>query len=382
MPMDATSPTPLPSDTTLPVDPAEVPAILGAALAPHGAALQAMVRDLRRHKVFRSAHFRTLQRLADAVARLSVTSQQISRVETGRLRQSHERLDLVHVIRDVLLQNEARLSEMGVHVQTQYKADVEVIVDPGLLVSLIEAALLAQAAQGGTLIARLHLRNWPEHAVLTLVARPGVEHAGATEPVTPRDTPDWVLLLQLARAMGVTVQRELVGREVLLSLEFPRTVKKLEGLTAMELDIGHDGFAGTGFGGTAFGGLSESRPLAGHRLLLITEDRELREEVALICRDMGLQLDSAPSSTKAVRSCELDKPDLILVDERQRDERFEELRQDLLRYDLNFPVVELSRDAHMVEMASWMGNSVSRIGRAVLRQQLPSMLVMELAKVV
>ncbi len=380
--MDATRPTPLPSDTTLPVDPAEVPGILGEALAPHGAALQSMVRDLRRNKVFRSAHFRTLQKLADAVARLSVTSQQISRIETGRLRQSHERLDLVQVMQDLITQNAARFAELGLHVQTQFKADVEVIVDPGLLVSLLEAGLLAQAAQGGSLTVRLHLRNWPEHAVITLVARPGVDSSDTTAPAPPRDTPDWVLLLQLARAMGVTVQRELVGREVLLSLEFPRTVKKLEGLTAMELDAGHDGFAGTGFGGTAFGGLSESRPVAGHRVLLITEDRGLREEVGAICRDMGLQLDSAPTSTKAVRSCELDKPDLILVDERQRDERFEELRQDLQRYDVNFPVVELSRDAHTVEMASWMGNSVSRIGRAAMREQLPSLLVMELAKVV
>lgn len=383
MSSDSNAPAQAQTGAPAPVELTEVPGILGEAMAPLGSTLQAMVRDLRQTKVFRSAHFRALERVAAEVHRLSLMSQQISRMETGRLRQSHERLALDAIVNEALRQNEARFAAASVHVESTLKSELEVIVDPGLLVSLVDAALASQMPNGNSMSVRLHLRNWPEHAVLTVIARPGVEEGGARKPIEPRNSPDWVLLLQLARAMGVTVHREVVGREVLLSLEFPRTVKKLEGMSALELDVGNGtGFGATGFGGTAFGGVTESRPLAGHRLLLIADDRSLRDEVAFIARDMGLNMEFAPDMARAVRMVELERPDLIVIEGALRDAEFEELRADLQRHDINFPCIEIAANAHGVEMGSWMGDSISRVGRSVLREQLPSLLVMEMAKVV
>ena len=44
-------------------------------------------------------------------------------------------------------------------------------------------------------------------------------------------------------------------------------------------------------------------------------------------------------------------------------------------------VVEIASASNTFEMSNWMGDSISRISRDVLRADLPSILVMELAKV-
>jgi hypothetical protein len=162
----------------------------------------------------------------------------------------------------------------------------------------------------------------------------------------------------------------MLGDHVLIHIEFPRTVKKLEGLTTIEVDAGGDSSY-----------MSESKPLAGHRVLLITGDDKLRWEVRSVCEDMRLVLDVTPSCTQAIRYCELDKPHMIVVDERLRDDQFDMLREDLLRYDVNFPCIEIASKPNVVEVASWEGDRMSRLSRDALRAQLPSIMAMELAKV-
>ncbi|RYG07890.1 MAG: hypothetical protein EON92_17605 [Burkholderiales bacterium] len=72
---------------------------------------------------------------------------------------------------------------------------------------------------------------------------------------------------------------------------------------------------------------------------------------------------------------------MIVIDEKLHDHYFDELREDLLRSDINFPCVEISSASNTFEMSNWMGDSISRISRDALRAQLSSILVMELAKV-
>ena len=114
--------------------------------------------------------------------------------------------------------------------------------------------------------------------------------------------------------------------------------------------------------------------------MLVSADTQLHEEVKGICRSMGLVLDSTPSTRKAIRFCELDKPHIIIIDQRLRDAAFEELHDDLIRMDMNFPFVEIASDANTVAVSSWMNNSMSRVSRDSLAAQLPSLLLLELAK--
>ena len=42
---------------------------------------------------------------------------------------------------------------------------------------------------------------------------------------------------------------------------------------------------------------------------------------------------------------------------------FDELRQDLLDHNVNFPFIEIAQGSNIVEVASWMGDRMSRISR-------------------
>ncbi len=345
-------------------DPQQVPGVIGAELARHTAAIDRVLQAFRKTRSITRSQMETLRQSTAAVHRVALISQQLSRLAAGRLRQSHERLSLDRMIGDVLKDNDYRYYEQGV-VFEQRLQPVEVILDPGLLMSLLEMAFDCAARHGQVISVFLKIKNWPEHGQLTLRCR---QHVSTEDGNGPMEEPlEWVMLLQLAEQTGVIVHRETVGDQVLYHIEFPRTVKQLEGLSAVEIDDGESSFMG------------ESRPLAGHRILLITADNRLKQEVEKVCDGMRLVLDIALNSQQAVRHCELDKPDMIMVDERSHDADFDTLREDLLRYDVNFPFVEVATKPNVVEVS--MGDRMSRISRDALQSQLPSMLAMELAKV-
>ena len=126
---------------------------------------------------------------------------------------------------------------------------------------------------------------------------------------------------------------------------------------------------------------SESKPLAGHRLLVISNDDQLFYDIKLICRSLGLVIDFVPSTSQGVRFCELDMPHMVIIDQRVRDHIFDELRDDLRKTDPNFPFVEIATESNTLEVAGWMSDSMTRLSRDGLRSQLSSILVLELAKV-
>lgn len=356
-------------DTKVPrIDPLLIPGVIGAELARHTAAIDGVLNAFRRTRSISRSQMGTLRTANAAVQRIGVYSQQLSRLSGGRLRQSHERVSLDELMRRTLADNDWRYYEGGLQIE-HHLQPVEVILDPSLLVTLLEVAIDCASRYGQVINLWLKIKNWPEHGLLTLKSRAHVATALPAESER-EECLEWVMLLHVAQAMGVIVEREFLGDHVLINVEFPRTVKKLEGLTAVEVDAGGDSSL-----------LSESRPLAGHRVLLITADDKLRWEVRSTCEDMRLVLDVTPSCAQAIRYCELDKPHMIVVDERIRDEQFDLLREDLLRYDVNFPCIEIASKPNVVEVASWEGDRMSRISRDALRTQLSSIMAMELAKV-
>jgi hypothetical protein len=81
-----------------------------------------------------------------------------------------------------------------------------------------------------------------------------------------------------------------------------------------------------------------------------------------------------------VRYVETDMPHMIIIDERIRDEAFDALIDDMRRLDPNFGFLEIAEGSNTFEMSSWMSDSMTRISRDVLRDQLASLLTLELAK--
>ncbi|MBK9572548.1 MAG: hypothetical protein IPO43_07350 [Rhodoferax sp.] len=309
----------------------------------------------------------------DALAelhRLSQNCQLLARVAEGRWQQAHAQLNLDSVVKRALDERAALMHHRGVELHRSIKP-VAVLVDFDLVTSLVMAAVEYAARPGTRLFVLLDVKNWPAHALLSFKTTRAVVVAG--KPDHTHDEPDalnWQLVTEIAYAMGVTVQTTVTADEHTFTLEFPRTVKQLEGLTALEMDAGSESWIST-----------PSQALAGQRVLVITGEAPLREDVKSICRALGLMFDSVPTSAAAIRYCELEQPHLIIVDERIRNDQFNQLRADLLKAEPNFPFIEIGYDSGTLSIASWVSGNMTRVTRSELATQLPQALTLEFAKV-
>jgi hypothetical protein len=345
------------------VDAWEVPGLVGAEIAHQLAPAVALMQRLKAEGAITDAESHALTDVAERLQRVAVTSQQISRLANNRMRQSHERLDLSEVVRHVIEENDKRFQRRGIEVEQRLQS-IEVITDPGLLVTLCEVALECAATDGERMQVWLSMMHWPEHALLTIRARP---HFRSAEDLAASNALEWIYLCRLADATGVTIRREAEGEFVQLTVEFPRTVKQLAGLTAMEVDNG---------GSEA----SDTITLAGHHVLLISANAEITWEISAIARQMRLLLDIVPDCRQAERFCELEMPHMIIIDEMCRDAVFEQLRKDILRYNINFPLLEIVAAPNVIELGTWHGGASSRLSRNEIRAQLQPLIAMELAK--
>jgi len=308
----------------------------------------------------------------DALAelhRLSQNSQLLARVAEGRWRQSHEQINLDSVVKRALDERVALMQHRGIELHRSIKP-VAVLTDLDLLTHLILAAIDCTARPGTRLFVLLEVKNWPAHALLSLRTTRAVVVTG--RPEHTHDEPDplnWHLLTEIARALGVTVTSTGSEDERTLTLEFVHT-KQLDGLTATEMDSGAESWGST-----------PSHAMAGNRVLVLTSDTSLGEDAKSICRAMGLMVDSVPTSLAATRYCEMEPPQLIVLDERLHDKQFDQLRADLLNAEPNFPFIEIGQDNGTLSISSWTGDSMTRVTRKEMASQLPQALTLEFAKI-
>jgi len=308
----------------------------------------------------------------DALAelhRLSQNSQLLARVAEGRWRQSHEQINLDSVVKRALDERVALMQHRGIELHRSIKP-VAVLTDLDLLTHLILAAIDCTARPGTRLFVLLEVKNWPAHALLSLRTTRAVVVTG--RPEHTHDEPDplnWHLLTEIARALGVTVTSTGSEEERTLTLEFVHT-KQLDGLTATEMDSGAESWGST-----------PSHAMAGNRVLVVTGDTNLGEDAKSICRAMGLMVDSVPTSLAATRYCEMEPPQLIVLDERLHDKQFDQLRADLLKAEPNFPFIEIGQDNGTLSISSWTGDSMTRVTRKEMASQLPQALTLEFAKI-
>lgn len=342
--------------------------LIGSQLSEPLADMQQVLSEFARTRKITPDNMRQLKKSLDQAQTVAKQSQQIARLAGGHLRQSHERLKLDLMLSNALRERAESFHHSGIELHQNLKP-VEVIVDPSLLSSLIDAALDWAASMGSRLVITLEIKNWPEHGMLFIKASDSVATTADDGDKNGGESVGWYLLSEIARAMGVSVEKVCSAHEVSLLLEFARTVKRLEGMTAVEMDTGFDSLH------------SESKPLAGHRVLVITNDERLRMEVTALSRNMGLVVDFVPSTSQGMRFCEMETPHMVVIDERVRDHVFDELRAELRKIDPNYPFIEIASESNTLEVAGWMSDSMTRLSRDALRSQLPSIMVLELAKV-
>jgi hypothetical protein len=170
--------------------------------------------------------------------------------------------------------------------------------------------------------------------------------------------------------MGVTLTAAPHDRGTRLRGEFARTVRHLQGLTALEIETN-----------SADSMLNpETKALAGLRVRLGSDDPAVCADVEKACRALGLRPDTVSTSEEAVRCVERDPPHMAIVDERLRDLDFDALVQDIRRLDPSFGFLEITGDAKAPEVCGWAGEGMARVRRDALRTHLPARVTLELAK--
>ncbi len=288
----------------------------------------------------------------------------LAKVASGAIRQNNTQTRMDRLLQEILA-HQLKGRHQGRSVQSSLRP-VNVLIDPDLAAALLGAVLDWGMGEGATLEVSLDIKEWPVQGQLRMRA----SGAGAGAP-REHERLCWHLVTEICRTVGASVDRVQSSDQCLLSIEFARTVHELEGLSAMEVDVGaHSAVAGN------------TPALAGHRALIVTSDVRLREQIKRVCQGAGLSVDNVPSSQLAAQRCEQGMPDIIVVDERFNDERFEQLRLRLIQRQPNFPMVEITYSSDLpLSLEGWGTGGMTRVSRAHLAVELDQALALEMSKI-
>lgn len=315
---------------------------------------------------------RALREEVEAARQAGMIGQQLTRFASGRLRQSHERLQLADVLNGVLAHRGRETQARGIVLKPLLKP-AEVIVDASLLFSLLNSTLdWALANAQSRVDFSVDIKAWPAHAVLTcrFAHRLVDELVDGTNASLPGglDSLAWRLLEQTAWTMGLVVERKDESRFSTLTLEFPRTAStEIEGASVLELN---DGFSAS----------TNSQPLAGSHVLVIASRRDMRVQIRDALRNMSLIVDFVNSVDEAVVFCRDGLPHAVIIESIQSGERFAHFREEIAREVPDFVFIEIVEEGTVFEMSGFSGSPVARVGRDALANSLPSALMFELSK--
>ncbi len=317
------------------------------------------------------AGLRALRDEVEQARQIGMIGQQLTRFASGRVRQSHERLQLADVLKNVLAHRARETQARGITLKPSLKP-ADVIVDASLLFSLLNTTIDWALANAHSFIEfTIDFKTWPIHAriICRFAHRPADEPGdGSGQDVLPRlNSLAWRLLEQTAWTMGLVIERKDEGGNTTLVLEFPRTVNEaVQAVTATELD---DESIST-----------NSKALAGSHVLVIASRRELRVEIRDALRNMNLLVDFVGSVKEAAGFCKEGLPHAIIIESIQLGERFNAFRDEILAEVPDFVFIEIIEEGSTFEMSGLNGATVARVGRAVIGSSLPAALMFELSK--
>ena len=315
---------------------------------------------------------RALREEVESARRVGMIGQQLTRFASGRIRQSHERLQLADVLSGVLAHRGRETQARGIVLKPELKP-AEVVVDASLLVSVLNTTLdWALASAHSQIVFSIEVKAWPAYArlICRFAHRPLDEVTDVASAAAKRglDSLTWRLLEQTAWTMGLQVERNVEADFTTLTLEFPRTANdESAAVSAHELN---DGFSVS----------SHSQGLAGSHVLVVASRRDMRLQIRDALRDMSLIVDFVNSVEEAAAFCREGLPHAIVIESIQNGERLSLLRDEILTEVPDFVFIEIIEEGNAFEMSGFGGGAMARVGRDVLATSLPSALLFELSK--
>jgi hypothetical protein len=372
----AGDPPPTPSSDTV-FDTSMLVAQLGGEVANTLSAALERVNLLATTGRIERASLRALRDEVELARRIGIMGQQISRLRSGRVRLSSERLDLTAMTREALLQRGREIEARGIEVRQQLHP-AEVQCDATLLFTLLQAMLdWAFEHAVGRIDFSIDMRNWPVHAQLhcAFPYRNADEVDSGTMPLDGAadgsgpsiDTMSWRLVQQTASTLALPLTRRDGVVRTELCIEFPKTHGELLDEGAAESDDAAPQGA-------------NSRPLAGSHVLVVASRREIRNLVREATRSMGLMIDFVTSVEEAREFCMGGMPHAVVHEGVLGGERFELLRQELLTSVPTLAFIQISEHGKAFEVTNVGGRQFASVGRDAIIESLPAALLFELAR--
>jgi hypothetical protein len=325
-------------------------------------ALQNQIDQLLAKGRINKLEHRALSIPSERIKLAGVSAQQIQRFYGGRIRQSHEKIDMAELVEGVLQERKQELGILGIALRRKLKP-VEVLVDPTVAHTFVNAVIDWGLPFGNRVDVRVDLNAWPQHARLLMrVSNDGVPPSSSTSS----DSLSWMLIRQIALAAGgIDIERDVTSEGVNFTALFNRTVQAVDGISAVDLSDEHS---------------SMFKSLSGTYVLTISPSLQIRADVRDALREIGISSDSVVDFDQARDAIKARMPSLIVVDSEIKDDAFEKFRHDLLREVFEFPFVEISPDDSSFDMSGFGEFSMAKVGRGNIREALGTAVMFELAK--
>lgn len=314
---------------------------------------------LQRKGRLSEAEYKVLALPVGRLKRCAVSAQQVIRFQGGRVRQSHEKIDLAYLLECVLQERRDDLAMMGITVRRRV-VPVDVLLDPALGYALIMAMLEWCTHFGNRLELRLDADGEPVQARLTLRVR-GDDPDGAAANAVFDDGIHWLLLRQIAASDGgVEVTRAQVDDGAELCAAFKRTLAVAQQrATAQDTNTPDSVF----------------HSVSGAYVVVCSPDDTLRAEALGLIRKLGIQCDGMRSPEEALGAGTARTVHLLVVDEALGKAPMLSLEGDMRHQQPRLAVVEIVADAQPSASAQ-----VSRVPRDTVPSALGSAVMFALSR--
>lgn len=307
------------------------------------------------------AEYKVLAMPAERLKHCGINAQQIVRFQSGRVRQSHEKIDLAYLIESVLQERRNELAIQGIAVRRKFKP-VDVLIDPTLGFSLTSAMLEWSTHFGHRIDLRLEAEGDPTRARLWM--KTYTEHEPVQSAVF-EDSIHWLLLRQIAATDGgIDVERNVADDGVELTACFKRTL----GL----------GSAEPASNAPAAGLNPESvfRSITGAYVVVCSADADTRLEAVDIVRKLGVAVDGVASGAQALDAMRGRDVHLLIQDMVHPPADVATLHQEIASAHPLMPLVDIGAAGTPAKSGEH-----PLIPRDALRQSLGSTVMFTLSKV-
>jgi hypothetical protein len=342
------------------------PALLASAAEQIGDALQALQAGIdqlqSQHKLGPQAQW-SLGVPLHRIKRLSFVMQQLQRFHAGRIRQSHEKIDLSRLAEDALQERRKEFALIGVEMRRKLKP-VDVLIDPTVAHAFLTALIDWALPLGRRIDVRVDLNHWPPHARMQV--RIHGDGAPPSSSAGSLDNLDWALVRQIASsAGGVDLQREVTPDGITATALFQRTAQSVDGISAIELSDDQS---------------SMFKSLQSVYALVVSPALQIRADVRDALREIGVSADSVVDLVQAGEAVVHRTPSIIVIDATLKGPEFDAFRREVMRHAMDMPFVEISPDDSSFDMSGFGEMSMAKVGRGNIREALGTAVMFELAK--